>query len=142
MKVISILSVLVFIFSCNNSESPSGLEILYFKNPDGDSLRYTRYYTYLQTDGTTVSNKLQRNLTQPFEKLAAIKPFRSEGKIYIPKGQEAAQTVFFSTRCDSCGYLYFIKNGEFIYFKLAPSLREELIKRKASSVEPKAEAGQ
>ena len=129
MRIISFFSVLVFIFSCN-TESPSGIEILYFKDPDGDSLRYTRYYTYLATADTGVVNKLSRNLEQPFEKLPAVKPCRSEGKIYIPQGGEAVKTIFFSTRCDSCCYIYQIKDGEFLYYKILPGLRDDLIKSK------------
>jgi hypothetical protein len=148
---IILLSLLVFILSCNNeagnktpasfneSSSADSIELLYYKDPDGDSLRYTRFFTYLATKDSSVVNKLVRNLEQPFDKLSQVRRCRSEGKIYAHHGK-AVRTVYFSTRCDSCCYLYYIRNGEFFYFKLMDELREELKQKKSVSEEVKPES--
>jgi hypothetical protein len=110
------------------------LQIIYYDDPDGDSLRYTRYFKYIDVKDTAVINTLLANLLFPFEKRDSIKDCRSEGKLYLyDKKQEAIKTVYFSTRCDTCCYLYFIKEGAFYYSKLSDPFKRTLQENKGRS---------
>lgn len=147
MRFILLLAT-AFIFSCNNQTNPpvpreesqlrsvDSLELLYYKDPDGDSLRYTRFYTYLATKDSSMINGLINNLEDSSEIRKEIKPCRSEGKIFAHKGDQPVKTIYFSTRCDTCCYVYYIKDGEFLYFKLSEGLKEEIIRKKPLSIEP------
>jgi hypothetical protein len=63
---------------------------------------------------------------------------RSEGKAYLLNKGEVLKTVFYSSRCDSCCYLYFIKNGKFLYMPLPASLKLKLNEIKKVSRKPVA----
>ncbi len=102
------------------------LQVLYYDDPDGDSLRYSRYFTYHNTADTMLIRTLREALHQPFDFRSAVKPCRSEGKIYMLAGEQPLRTVYFSTRCDSCCHFYFIKDGNFYYFPLTPALKSSL----------------
>jgi hypothetical protein len=145
-----LLFATAFIFSCNNQtntpvsreesqlRSVDSLELLYYKDPDGDSLRYTRFYTYLATKDSSLINRLINNLEDSSEKRNEVKPCRSEGKIFAHKDDQPVKTIYFSTRCDTCCYVYYIRNGEFLYFKLSEKLKQEINRNKPLSVEPVA----
>lgn len=109
------------------------LEVLYYDDPDGDSLRYTRFYTYTATSDTITIDRLRQALDQPFEVREKVKPCRSEGKIYLFKDNNPVKTVYFSTRCDTCCYVYMINNGNFMYFNMTEGFRNVLIKNKKLS---------
>lgn len=94
------------------------LQILYYDDPIGDSLRYSRYFSHTATNDTAVINLLLRNLDNPFDKRKEISDCRSEGKIFLFKKGDPLKTVYFSTNCHTCCHLYFIHNGEFIYFAI------------------------
>lgn len=112
------------------------LVFVFYKDPFGnDSLRYTRYYThYATTDSTNISLLLQ-NLKKPFTKLEKVKNCRSEGKIWCYTNAGIFQTVYFSTRCDACCFIYIIKDGFFFYMKLDGPLANRLISLKTLSKE-------
>lgn len=114
------------------------LQILYYDNPDGDSVRYTRFYHYTATKDSTMVNELLGNLTVPVEQRSEIKKCRSEGKIYAFGKQtgEPLKTIYFSTRCDTCCYIYFIKEGVFYYSPLSMNLKNKLKENKALSRTP------
>jgi hypothetical protein len=114
------------------------LQILYYDNPDGDSLRYSRFYHYTITNDTSTINELLGNLTLPVEQLSEVKKCRSEGKIYAFRKQkeEPIKTIYFSTRCDTCCYLYYIKEGLFYYSPLTTNLKNKLKENKAQSRTP------
>ena len=113
------------------------MQILYYDNPDGDSLRYARYFKYTNAVDTAVVNGLLNNFRQPIEPRTTVKECRSEGKIYLfGKGREL-KTVYFSTRCDTCCYLYFIKDGSFVYSPLSVEFANTLKENKKNSREPK-----
>lgn len=112
------------------------LQVLYYNNPDGDSLRYARFYKFLETNDSIMISQILRNLDQPANQRLAVNNCRSEGKIYILKNQEPLKTVYFSTRCDSCCYLYFIKDGAFFYFNLSNNLKITIQGKKAQSQDP------
>lgn len=109
------------------------LQILYYDNPDGDSLRYSRFYHYITSINSSLISSVLANLDQSFEQLNEIKKCRSEGKIYMFGKNEPLKTIYFSTRCDSCCYLYFIKDGKFLYFSLSGKLSSLLAKNKSSA---------
>lgn len=92
------------------------LQILYYDNPDGDSLRYSRFFTYTETGDTERVGEFLKEVDQVFVQQPAVKDCRSEGKLFLLQGETILKTVYFSTRNDSCAYMYFIKDGSFIYF--------------------------
>lgn len=92
------------------------LQVLYFDNPDGDSLRYTRYFRLMETGDTAKIKTLLREMNQVYVQEPNVRPCRSEGKLYLLKGENILRTVYFSSRGDSCTYFYFIKDGLFYYF--------------------------
>ena len=112
------------------------LQIIYYDDPDGDSLRYTRFYSYLSSTDSGFIQQVVQQLNQPFQQLNENKPCRSEGKIYLYQKAESAKTIYFSTRCDSCCYLYFIKDGAFLYFPMAPEVGEIIKKKKSEAQKP------
>jgi hypothetical protein len=114
------------------------LQILYYDNPDGDSLRYSRFYKYTITNDSATVNELLGNLALPVEQLSEVKKCRSEGKIYAFRKQkeEPLKTIYFSTRCDTCCYLYYIKEGTFYYSPLSTNLKNKLKENKAQSRTP------
>lgn len=94
------------------------LQILFYDNPDGDSLRYSRFFTLAETTDTAQVRPLLRELDQVYVQEPGVRPCRSEGKLYLLKGEDVVKTVYFSARRDSCRYFYFIRNGAFIYLPL------------------------
>lgn len=117
-------------------QQADSLEILYYDNPDGDSLRYTRFFKYTATKDSGTINGLLANFRQPVEQRNAIKECRSEGKIYVLGKGQPLKTVYFSTRCDTCCYLYYIKSGAFYYSKLSEGFKNTLIENKKFSRKP------
>jgi hypothetical protein len=102
------------------------IEILYYDNPDGDPERYTRFYKYTITTEQLIIDALLSELDQPFDENENAKSCRSEGKIYLFNGQQALKTIYFSTRCDTCCYIYYIRNGKFFYFPISEKFSREL----------------
>lgn len=118
-------------------QQADSLQILYYDNPDGDSLRYTRFYQYTITKDTSTINHLLDNLRLPVQPQNEVRHCRSEGKIYVfGEREEPIKTIYFSTRCDTCCYLYYIKEGVFYYTPLTGSFREKLKENKALSRTP------
>jgi hypothetical protein len=112
------------------------LQVLYYNEPDGDSLRYTRFFRFTDVSDTATIRLLLQNVQQAKERREQVKPCRSEGKIYAYRNQEPVKTVYFSTRCDTCCYLYYIKDGAFYYHTLSSALRSTLTDLKKQSREP------
>lgn len=114
------------------------LQILYYDDPDGDSLRYTRFYHYISTSDTTVINSILFTLNSTFDESDKVKnSCRSEGKIILFSKEEPFKTLYFSTRSkDDCNYIYFIKDGMFCYFNLTEKLAAILKEQEKKSVRP------
>lgn len=102
------------------------IQVLFYNDPFGDSLRYTRFYKYVATADTSLIKNVLSNLDQVYVAVARIKECRSEGKMHCYAKGEVVKTIYFATRCDSCCYLYYIKNGEFLYFNLNGTLIKQL----------------
>ena len=110
------------------------LIVVFYKDPYGDdSLRYTRYYTKLATTDTANVALLLTNLSKPFTKFEQVKQCRSEGKIWCYSQGSIFQTVSFSTRCNDCCFVYFIKDGYFFYTPLDSSFAQRLAVLKSLS---------
>ena len=114
------------------------LQILYYDDPNGDSLRYSRFYRFISLSDSITINQLQKNLSQPFETLPGKKDCRSDGKIYAYGQSEVVKTIYFNTTKSNCKYLYYIQNGSFIYFKLDEALKVILINYKKNAIAPQA----
>ena len=112
------------------------LQVIYYDDPDGDSLRYTRFFTYTETADTAVIKPLLKEVDQVFVQQDKIRNCRSEGKLYLLKGEEILRTLYFSTRSDTCSYLYFIKDGSFIYLPLTLVGKEILNNNRKNARKP------
>ena len=164
MKACIFLAV-VFFISCKNKESApiekidssgisiprtdgllleekltqaDSMEVLFYDDPDGDSLRYTRYFKFTATNDTSIINTLLHAIDTSFEERNEIRPCRSEGKIYLFANEDPLKTIYFSTRPGNCSYLYFIRNGLYCYFDITQELKEKLAKLKEKKKAPKA----
>ncbi len=152
-SAIKFLSIIIFFFSCKNSTDNNvdnlnsldwqinkidSLQVLYYDDPNGDSLRYSRFYRFTSLSDSTAINQLIKNLQQPFETLPGKRDCRSDGKIYAYKKDEVVKTIYFNTTNSKCYYLYFIKDGAFIYFKLDDAFQVILTDLRKNAVAPKA----
>ncbi|HVG16166.1 MAG TPA: hypothetical protein VM935_14445 [Chitinophagaceae bacterium] len=117
-------------------EGADSLQILYYDNPDGDSLRYTRFFRYVNVTDSTFIVALKNGLRQTFIQKTEMIKCRSEGKMYVYKKQAIIKTIYFATRCDRCCHLFFISNGSFLYFTLPETLSKELNTLKKDAVAP------
>ncbi|HYE53584.1 MAG TPA: hypothetical protein VD996_02030 [Chitinophagaceae bacterium] len=108
------------------------MQVLFYTNPDGDPKRYTRFFTYVSTADTAFIQPVIKSLQQSFDDLEQVRDCRSEGKLHLfKKGTDnPLQTLYFSSRCDTCCYVYYIRNGRFVYVPLTNELAEELKKLK------------
>jgi hypothetical protein len=113
------------------------LQIIYYDNPDGDSLRYTRFFSFTKTGDSIKVNSLLEELNQSFEEEQKNRDCRSEGKLFLLNKEDILKTIFFSTRGDSCSYMYFIKDGSFIYFSLSEKAKQFFSKDKKLARKPR-----
>lgn len=104
------------------------VQVLFYKDPDGDPERYTRFYTHAEVKDSGFASTVLNALDQPFQEYSRVKECRSEGKMYLfQQGiDDPLQTIYFSTRCDSCCYVYYIKNGQFYYMNMTDDLSQQL----------------
>jgi len=114
------------------------LQVIYYDNPDGDSLRYSRYFTYTEINNTARVSALLQEMNQVFVQEPAARNCRSEGKIFLLNGEDILKTVYFSTRKDSCSYFYFIKDGNFFYFPVTEKAKRFLTELKTVAKKPVA----
>ena len=112
------------------------LQIIYYDNPDADSLRYSRYFTYMETGDTNTIKTLLGAINQVYVQQAKTRQCRSEGKLYFLKGEDILKTVYFSTGNDSCSYFYFIKDGSFIYLPLVHQAKQLLTGNRKEARKP------
>ena len=112
------------------------LVFVFYKDPYGeDSLRYTRYYTQTPVTDSNDLSLMLKNLGWEYTKFEKVKNCRSEGKIWCYSKGSIFQTVYFSTRCDDCCFLYIIKDGFFFYMKLEKSFSDRITALKLISGE-------
>jgi hypothetical protein len=115
------------------------VQALFYNDPDGDPKRYTRFFKVASTIDTGVVSPVLRSLDQSFQEYENVKDCRSEGKIYLfKKGvEDPLQTIYFSTRCDTCCYVYYIRNGRFYYMPMTTELDSTLKRIRQGAREPK-----
>lgn len=167
LREILLLLLLPFLFSCSNETenrasnlaTPSAdtivkpkkvryiepglfqadsLQVIFYDDPDGDSLRYSRYFKYTEVGDSSLIQNILRQMDQVYTQQNTTRPCRSEGKIYLLKGEEMLKTVYFSTRADNCSYFYFIKDGNFIYLPLPEETKTILAETKKKARRPQA----
>ena len=112
------------------------LQVLFYDDPDGDSLRYSRYFTYAESADTAEVRPLLQELNRVYVQAPKTKDCRSEGKLYLLKGDVILKTVYFSAKQDSCRYFYFIKDGAFIYLPLSELAEAWLNERRQEAKKP------
>jgi hypothetical protein len=115
----------------------SDFDVIYYKKPFTDSVRYTRYFLTTHTTDSALVSELNRIFLGTFEKLPEVKKCQSEGKIIIPFGGDAFRVIYFSRTGGDCSYIYYIRDGEFYYFSMSTLLSEKLDAIEKMAVEPK-----
>lgn len=160
MKAVIVLSILLVFFACQTGEEKKveetadtlvletgltiepllqktdSIQFLYFKNPFGDSLRYTRFYTYHNTNDTSIISTILNQFNKGFIVLTEDKQCRSNGKMFLyGKGNEI-KTIYFAIQDNECSYLYYIKNGLFYYFTIDEATTNLLSALKANTIDP------
>lgn len=110
------------------------VQLLYFTNPFGDSLRYTRYYTYYNAGDTALIHTLINQMDTSFQVQPSPRTCRSNGKMFFYSNGKEAKTVYFATQGNDCSYLYYIKNGLFYYFTITASAEKLLKELKEKTV--------
>jgi hypothetical protein len=118
------------------------LQILYYNDPFGpDSLRYTRYFKYVETGEKQVVDAVLAQLgTQVMVRTEKL-PCRDEGKIFAFGADSSdIKTLYFSLHAadSACNKAFFIHNGQYYYITLQPSFVEMLDKLKRDAREPVA----
>jgi len=113
------------------------LVVVFYNDPYGeDSLRYTRYYKQVSLIETGAIEILQKQLSAQFKMQEKRNTCRGEGKIWCFTNGKVFQTLYFSTRCEDCCYLYLIKDGNFYYTRIATTFIEWLESIKTSATTP------
>lgn len=112
------------------------MQVLYYDDPDGDSLRYHRFFTYTESADLAQVQSLLQELNGVYVQEAKARPCRSEGKLYLLKGEQVLKTVYFAARQDSCRYFYFIKDGAFIYLPLSDAAAGWLAENRKRAKKP------
>lgn len=160
-----LLSLLLFIFSACGSRQQQGqanvsdapirvptgmdvypafkkadsVQVLFYKDPFGaDSLRYYRFFTYLALADTGVLATIQNALGAPVTGMEQ-KTCRSEGKLYLLRGDEIIKTVYFNLQPGACNHLYFMKDGNFYYLPVSEGLTALLSQLRLQAKEPPSE---
>jgi hypothetical protein len=102
--------------------------IVFYDDPYGsDSLRYTRFYTQWSTQREDYIQSLQTQLSEKYERKFKRDSCRGEGKIWCFRMGKIQQTLYFNVGGQlPCPYVYWIKDGQFYYYKPLPHFSELL----------------
>ena len=125
------------------------VQVLFYNDPYGkDSLRYARFFKHYNTSDTAIVNPLLKGLDQLFSVRNEVLNCRSEGKLFFFKGGKELKTVYFNTggkakaiktklpKVADCAFLYFIKDGVFIYLPIQSETVALLQSLKPKAVNP------
>lgn len=112
------------------------IEVIYYDDPNGDSLRYSRFFSFTTHTDTAFIQPVLRTFQQQFTQYGQALKCRSEGKMFLHKSEVPVKTIYFSSGADSCSYLYFIKNGNFFYFPLPREIKGLLSSDKKNARKP------
>jgi hypothetical protein len=112
------------------------IQIIYYDDPYGDPKRYSRFYSYVSTENSEVISTILSNFKKEFSLSSEVTKCHSEGKIYLFNRAEDIKTIYFSSRPDTCSFLYFIKDGMFFKFELDDTVRNTLALEKKYAIKP------
>ncbi|MCU0374122.1 MAG: hypothetical protein MUF24_02340 [Chitinophagaceae bacterium] len=112
------------------------IQLVYYKNPDGEAKRYSRFYTEYNSTDTVLVNALRKSIDKHFVRIEKVKDCRNEGKFHFFSGGNPMQTVYFANRGDSCNHLYFIQDGWFFYMDMDSSTAQLLKAYRSRAVSP------
>ncbi|HMP92782.1 MAG TPA: hypothetical protein PKD90_07920 [Phnomibacter sp.] len=123
-----------------NLSQADSMQLIYYMNPYGkDSLRYTRFFTFVATADTLLASQIKQALEAPVASSLEKKKCRDEGKIFLFRkdGQEL-KTLYFAKepRAGDCRALYFIHNGTFYYVPITEALTNTLAAYQKIAKEP------
>ena len=108
--------------------------VIFYKDPYGpDSTRYTRYYTQASVNDPLLIKVFDEQLEE--ESIKEVKRHcRGEGKIWCYSKGKIRQTIYFSTHCNDCCFVYLIRDGNFYYSKILPAFTNWLndLKKKST----------
>lgn len=94
------------------------LVIVFYDDPySEDSLRYTRFYKQVSLFGKEAVSPLMPQLNMTFNK-EEKRACRTEGKIWCFTKGKVFQTLYFSTKCEDCCFVYMIRDGNLYYSKI------------------------
>lgn len=113
------------------------VDVLFFKKPFEDSLRYQRFFTFKRSGDTALINSLRRSMAVGFQEVSAPKKCLSEGKIIVPYGGEVFKVIYFSRTGEGCAYLYVIDNGRFHYYSMDTRVINQLNGCEELATDPK-----
>ena len=112
------------------------VQVLFYDDPDGDSLRYSRFFMHTEIADTAHIRSLLNELNQVYVQEPVARACRSEGKLYLLRGEDILKTVYFANRGDSCRYFYLIKDGAFFYFPQTDAAASWLSKQRKAAQKP------
>jgi hypothetical protein len=114
------------------------VQIVYYKNPDGDAKRYARFYTEYNSNDTALINALKKSIDKHFVRIEKVKDCRNEGKFHFFSAGNPMQTIYFANRGDSCNHLYFIQDGWFFYMDMDSATARLLKHYKSKAKTPRS----
>jgi hypothetical protein len=112
------------------------VDLLYFRKPFTDSLRYQRFFTFIRSGDSSLISALRDNLELGFQEYVNPIDCLSEGKIIVPHGGDAFRIIYFSRTQIPCSYIYVIDNGRFRYYPLTENVKKALDEWEGLAVEP------
>lgn len=125
-----------------NQGAIDSLEILYYDNPQDDSLRYTRFFTFLATSNQELRTQIDSMFWGSYQQMAQVPSDRSDGKIYCYYQGEVVKTIYFKAMdvSNNIRFAYFIHNGNYFmlpnqdqFYTLLKNLRSKAIRPKAQN---------
>lgn len=120
-------------------QKADSVQVLFYTNPDGDSKRYTRFYTWYPSSDSQVVAAMKQSVDKHFERIERVRECRSEGKMHFFAEGNPMQTVYFSNRGDTCNHLYFIADGWFFYMPMDSATSGRLKELKSKAFSPPGE---
>jgi hypothetical protein len=103
------------------------LQVVFYNDPLGDSIKYTRYFRFIEMGDEGSVHTILQQMEMPLVLRTTRDTCRSDGKIFLLKMGEPVKTIYFTNRCAECCHLYFIKDGLFYYQPLHDNMRKFLL---------------
>jgi hypothetical protein len=103
------------------------MQVVFFNDPFGDSIKYTRYFQFSEMRDEASVNTILQQMEMPLVLRTIRDTCRSDGKIFLLAKGDPVKTIYFTNRCGECCHLYFIKDGIFYYQPLHDNMRKFLL---------------